>query len=222
MEYVEGKAEMTSKEAIQVLQRTAWLGGETYGLQNRAEQVAEAIRMAITALEISDSISQQLDSKEFHKDIPTCDRNICFQNDANGIGCEDCEVTKAQQLNNSNGEVNNSTATQSNGIESKVKGMTACRVPEESLISRQAAIDVLHMDTSIIPYKKAREYVDATIEEIRNRLEKLPSVQPEIIHCRDCKHWYSDADSGMACEFTNMSQPEDGYCNWSERRTDER
>lgn len=46
------------------------------------------------------------------------------------------------------------------------------------LISRQAAIEVLHMDTSIIPYKKAREYVDATILEIRNRLENLPSAHP--------------------------------------------
>ena len=47
------------------------------------------------------------------------------------------------------------------------------------LISRQAAIDALHMDTSIIPFEKAREYADATISEIRNRLEKLPSAQPE-------------------------------------------
>ena len=52
------------------------------------------------------------------------------------------------------------------------------------LISRQAAIDALHMDTSIIPFKKAREYADVTISEIRNRLEKLPSAQPERIRGR--------------------------------------
>lgn len=39
-----------------------------------------------------------------------------------------------------------------------------------------------------------------------------------LVRCRDCKHWYQDADSGMACEFTNMSQPEDGFCNWGERK----
>lgn len=38
----------------------------------------------------------------------------------------------------------------------------------------------------------------------------------ELVRCKDCKHWYPDADCGMACEFTNMSQPEDGYCNWGE------
>lgn len=43
----------------------------------------------------------------------------------------------------------------------------------------------------------------------------------DLIRCRDCKHWYSDADCGMACKFTNMSQPEDGFCNWAERRGEE-
>ena len=39
-----------------------------------------------------------------------------------------------------------------------------------------------------------------------------------LIRCKNCKHWYADADTGMACEFTNMGQPEDGYCNWGERK----
>ena len=39
-----------------------------------------------------------------------------------------------------------------------------------------------------------------------------------VVRCKDCKHWYADADTGMACEFTNMGQPEDGYCNWGERK----
>ncbi len=39
----------------------------------------------------------------------------------------------------------------------------------------------------------------------------------DLIRCKDCKHWYSDADCGMECELTNMSQPEDGFCNWAER-----
>ena len=45
-------------------------------------------------------------------------------------------------------------------------------------ISRQAAIDALKMDISIIPFAKAREYVRAAIETIYNRLEELPPVQP--------------------------------------------
>ena len=73
------------------------------------------------------------------------------------------------------------------------------------LIDRQAAIDALHMDTSIIPFKKAREYADATISEIRNRLEKLPSAEPKrgkwiktarwgrVYYCDQCRN-YLDFD----------------------------
>jgi hypothetical protein len=46
-------------------------------------------------------------------------------------------------------------------------------------IDRQAAIDVLKMDTTIIPYEKARQYVDIAIEAISEGLKKLPSAQPE-------------------------------------------
>lgn len=59
------------------------------------------------------------------------------------------------------------------------------------MISRQAAIDALHMDTSIIPFEKAREYADATISEIRNRLEKLPSAQPET----NCSEFPNNSDT---------------------------
>ena len=46
-------------------------------------------------------------------------------------------------------------------------------------ISRQQAIDAIRMDISIIPFAKAREYVREAIETIYNRIEELPSVQPE-------------------------------------------
>ena len=55
-----------------------------------------------------------------------------------------------------------------------------------------------------------------TLQSIINRLPTIDAVP--VIRCKDCKHWYSDADTGMACEFTNMGQPEDGFCNWAERR----
>lgn len=46
-------------------------------------------------------------------------------------------------------------------------------------------------------------------------------IREEIIRCKDCKHWYPDADCGMACEFTNMGQPEDGFCNWAHKKVEE-
>ena len=49
--------------------------------------------------------------------------------------------------------------------------------------------------------------------------EKKPDFV-EVVRCKDCKHWYNDADTGTACEFTNLGQPPDGYCNWGERRSE--
>lgn len=53
-------------------------------------------------------------------------------------------------------------------------------------------------------------------------IDVAPTIDAvEVVRCKDCKHWYSDTDTGMACEFTNMGQPKDGFCNWAERRTDD-
>ena len=82
------------------------------------------------------------------------------------------------------------------------------------LIDRQAAIDALNKLKIYRPLDSDR-YV---ISDCLNKIVNLPSAQPKIIRCKDCKHWYSDADTGMSCEFTNMFQPEDGFCNWAERR----
>ena len=86
------------------------------------------------------------------------------------------------------------------------------------VISRQAAIDALRMDISIIPFAKAREYVREAIETIYNRLEKLPSAQQEIIHCEDCKHY----NAGFECliEGYGIERNKDWYCGDAERRTD--
>jgi len=96
------------------------------------------------------------------------------------------------------------------------------------LISRQAAIDAINtwdkfgVDERgrLVRWHEGLElYVH--LRDVLTAIVNLPSAQPEIIRCKDCKHWYSDADTGMACEFTNLSQPEDGFCNWAERKDGE-
>ena len=74
-----------------------------------------------------------------------CDRNICLKNEYNGIGCEECEVTKSQE-------------------------------PSGDVISRQDAYKCLeiHGDYN-------------TLNEVYERLEKLPSVNPT-------GHWISHYD----------------------------
>lgn len=90
-------------------------------------------------------------------------------------------------------------------------------------ISRQAAIDALyHVD----------EYNSRSVEAIRN----LPSAEPQIIRCKDCKHWipydwmfseewqsqniddYPEDDIG--CDCCDMAMKANDFCSRAERRTE--
>ena len=69
------------------------------------------------------------------------------------------------------------------------------------LISRQAAINVVKgIDRSFVKY-----------------IEELPSAQPEIIRCKDCK-WKNNHNCTRAVE---VWIDDNKYCAWAERRTDE-
>ena len=56
--------------------------------------------------------------------------------------------------------------------------------------------------------------VDDVYEEI---VENLPSAQPDIIHCGDCKY-YDDSDG---CFFSTATTGADGFCHWAERKEGE-
>lgn len=43
----------------------------------------------------------------------------------------------------------------------------------------------------------------------------LPSAQPEIIRCKDCKYYASE---GMYCAWNILSQSDHFYCYYAERR----
>ena len=82
-------------------------------------------------------------------------------------------------------------------------------------ISRQAAIDHLmnHLDAD---YLNGYSYLE--------ELKHLPSAQPEIIRCKDCK-WYGRADKrrfyrGMDCLQNRIDTiiPDKDFCSRAERR----
>lgn len=54
-------------------------------------------------------------------------------------------------------------------------------------------------------------------EDAVSAIENLPSVQPEIIHCKDCK-W----KQGSECtRFAEVRPFPNDFCSKAERRTDE-
>ena len=94
-------------------------------------------------------------------------------------------------------------------------------VQMDDAISRQAAIDAV-LDRMDIE-KHGR---NAKPEEIMWTLEKLPPVQPKIIHCKDCKHWNLQVgnvkgDGLGSCDFHNVNLVTgEGFCYWADKRGD--
>lgn len=102
------------------------------------------------------------------------------------------------------------------------------------LISRQAAINA--------HYEYCNKHPDAGFPVWSLKiLEDLPSAQPEIIHCRECKHWkqqtnyagaplsfgFCESDDmwrslyGETYEVSHIDTDDDFYCGFAERRTDD-
>lgn len=98
--------------------------------------------------------------------------------------------------------------------------------PMSDLIDRAAAIDIVRSEC------RCGEQMDLIRE-----LKALPSAQPEIILCRDCKYWLPheqfgyDEDNEEYHDYCAKLVPEDEYyafrrhadewCSRAERRTDE-
>ena len=86
----------------------------------------------------------------------------------------------------------------------------------DDLISRKAAIEVVQNRHMMLSKEKVL---------LINDLEKLPSIQPEIIYCKDCKHhWTHKCMDSMPIERCDLEQTfydaEHDFCSLAERRED--
>ena len=89
----------------------------------------------------------------------------------------------------------------------------------DDLISRKAAIE--HIEAE---YQAWGDEYD--VRQILGDLEDLPSAQPEVIRCKDCKYWDTtwqndDAPNYHYCPMLDGIREDDFYCADAERRTDE-
>ena len=101
----------------------------------------------------------------------------------------------------------------------------------DKLISQQAAIDVIKKRLFETAFNNIgiKQDIDETLVDIaENRLEnwfnELPSAQPEIVRCEDCR-WGRKVCGNIEC-FVDSNIPTEyhGYewfCPNGERRTDE-
>lgn len=88
------------------------------------------------------------------------------------------------------------------------------------LISRQDAI--------ITSLEFFVEYLGGAFDEnsqkeLMARLQRLPSEEPEIIRCKDCKYYFLGSDGIPFCfkHDVDMLWQDNDFCSKSERRTDE-
>ena len=87
-----------------------------------------------------------------------------------------------------------------------------CNNLATDLISRQAAIDY-------IKTQRGRPFIGITLEEaIIMMIEEVPSAEPEVIRCRDCKH-----HDGIRCFRWNSTiiTGFDDFCSNAEKRGEE-
>ena len=89
------------------------------------------------------------------------------------------------------------------------------------LIDRQAAIDAIesHIRTAEEPYQlsQTEKVLNHAFEIAASCVYNLPSAQPEIVRCKDCK-WFGDIGCAIRI-YDNTDKPsKDDYCSFAERK----
>ena len=104
----------------------------------------------------------------------------------------------------------------------------------DDLISRQQAIDALR---DYLVEKRCPNDGTLTCRLIEDEvINKLPPAEPQIVRCKDCKHWipydwmfsevwqskniadYPEDDIG--CDCCDMAMKANDFCSRAERRTE--
>ena len=106
-------------------------------------------------------------------------------------------------------------------------------------ISRRAAIDALwealyeYEDKTKKQFQESdeldvedwilhREFVQNMNDIDRQTILNLPSTQPEIIRCKDCKQFRRWIDTNICfCDITESKISDNDFCSKAERREDE-
>ena len=91
-------------------------------------------------------------------------------------------------------------------------------------ISRQAAIDEISKQQTYKMFEgEDTVYFDAN--DVGSVLVSLPSAQPDIIRCKDCKHYYY-ADNRIpqeqrySCALDGDRWKPEDFCSYAERKTE--
>ena len=114
-------------------------------------------------------------------------------------------------------------------IETRPSWIDAVMNMLNSLPSAQPNVYVSTKDADCISRSQALNAINVggDLEGAWINAAKLPSAQPEIIRCKDCKHYYFAGnrvpeEQSWVCDVWHVNQTAHmGYCFKAERRSDE-
>lgn len=91
------------------------------------------------------------------------------------------------------------------------------------LISRRAAINIIDKIFPAEPMlNDYTQGITCSAALAKTYIEQLPSAQPEIVRCKDCKFYTkmrADLKTGI-CSLASRHLGDDGFCSEAERRND--
>ena len=94
-------------------------------------------------------------------------------------------------------------------------------------ISRQSVRDTIYRircELQMMDDSQTADKMMSGVWLVEKAIKQLPSAQPEIIRCKDCKHsehWYRDKSRCFLWNEEGIGVFDDGFCSYAERRTDE-
>lgn len=133
--------------------------------------------------------------------------------DCNRRNCDDCELCYAQGTIGEQIEALNVAISALQQVAIDMDGL-------DEEIRCEMCKNPMHTDKGCDGNCKYDEILYEKIMQILNeRIKPLPSAQPEIIRCKDCK--YRGGLSGFYCDIVEKVVGVDSFCSWAERRTDD-
>lgn len=91
----------------------------------------------------------------------------------------------------------------------------------DDLISRQEAVDALQKEINkgIPPFDDVMGSIRCGVRLARNIIEDLPSAQPEIIQCKECRYWIVDQTCYVWSKSGTIRTRGDDFCSRAERHS---
>ena len=85
--------------------------------------------------------------------------------------------------------------------------------------------DTIYRQDAIDAVSRGCQEFRGIFAECEKNLNELPSAQPELIRCKDCKYYYFadnriPQEQRFVCVLNGDKWRSDDFCSYAERRTD--